>query len=246
MSKQHNTDESRFLVNRRFYELLLAYIDSELASCGDKLPSIVAYLMRDGSIKFSVSSPVGIMVTVIEESLRSDRLLVILCVAYLEDQIRLSLAKCLARDSETSTLLDPERLPFLAAARLAFSLGLIAKEWLEILKEMAKFRNKFAHDPSAQSFEDLIEKDAKRSWKSLDQLSMHYKKMTQEELNGTIHGNFIQIFLLMYSLLQFSLDHISAASLRQVFNSGEIVGINHTAGLTREFVQAQLDQFDES
>jgi len=241
MNSDLNSDASSVFQTKQFYQLLLAYADSELTSWGDRLPSMVAYLTRDGSIKFSAISPLGIGQEIIEESRLSDRLLVIISFAYLEDQIRLLLAKFLVEDKVTRNLLNTESLPFLKAARLAFSLGLIAREWFEILDEMAEFRNKFAHRPFAQSFEDLINEDEKETQKSLDKLSRLYKQITQRELNGIIHNNFLNLFLYMYPLIQFSIDHIATINPRKIFDDKEIVGMSHVMGFTREDIQVMID-----
>jgi len=224
---------------------LLRYVDDELHLESNELPDIVAFLMQDGHFKFSVSSPLGVIEEILKESRSSDRLMVIVSVAYLDDQIRRLLGIFLAQDKETRRLLNAETgpLPFLAAARLAFSSGLIARESLEILKEMASLRNKFAHQHMAQSFEDLLQHDddPKEIQKSLNQIFEIHKRLIQKELDGSIHWNFIFVFRTIYSMLQFSIDHIAPKQPIQSLNSDEIIGTNYLMGFTRMNLQRLID-----
>lgn len=246
MSEENKSEPQSYDMGQ-FHKILLEYVDNELQVDDDQLPEMVAFLMRDGSIKISVTSPFAVMLDIIEESRLSDRLLVIVSVAYLEDQLRLLLAKFLADDEETKKLLDSEGgpLPFIPLARLAFASGLIAKEWLEMLKEMANLRNKFAHKPAAQSFEDLKRDDKKRTEKSLNQIFKLYQQLAQknlnEEPNENIHGKFGLVFSLMYALLQFSIDHRASEKPVQAFKFTEIIDVNIIIGYTRTSLQTLID-----
>ncbi len=242
MNDQQNSDEPSPFNTKRFYEALLAYAETKFTSDDDQLPATVAFLLQDGSIKFSESAPLYVQLDILEESRLSDRLLVIVCVAYLEDQIRLLLRNFLAKDKETGKLLDPEKLPFLSAARLAFSSGLIAKDWLDILADMAALRNKFAHNPLAQSFDDLIKSNRKDTWKSIERLSGFYNQVARRQLDGTIYDNFSEVFRLIYTLLQFSIDHIATTKAVQIFASNEIIGISLImGGFTKENIRTLID-----
>lgn len=247
---ENNPAESQTFDTQQLYKSILEFVES-LQFEESHRPGIVAFILNDGTFKFSLASPIFVTHDILEESHLSDRLLVIVSVAYLEDQMRLLLASWLANDDETDKLLDPESgtLPFLSLARLAFSSGLIAKEWFEIMREMANLRNKFAHKPAAQSFEELRREDKKRTEKSLGRLFELYNQLSSRDWNmndENIHGKFAMVFQQMYTYLQFSLDHLAGENSVQAFTSDQIVGIHHFSGFTKADLQSLADQgFDK-
>lgn len=206
--------------------------------------SIVAFHLADGTYRFSLKGPTDVLVKIAQESLFSDRLLVIVTIAYLEDQIRTLLQKFLTDDDVTRDLLDPNKSllsSLMPMANLAFSLGLLAEAWYELLKRMGQLRNKFAHIPAATSFADLIKIDPKTAG-LIESIIYRYKQFpkTQEEDTDDIRKTYTQLFLIMFNLTQFAIDHIASAQTRQSFNSDQIVGINIILGMTRENIRVIL------
>lgn len=128
-------------------------------------------------------------------------------------------------------------------ANLAYSLGLLAKSWLEILKRMAQLRNKFAHAPLAVNFEELAQSDPK-SVNIFESLKQRYKLFPGnegEEISDFKQG-YLKIFNDMYSLTQFAIDHISIPQSRQPLDSHLIVGIANFAGFNKNILRSLLNQ----
>lgn len=240
MTEQTNTDP---FDNRQVYELLLAYGETRFSSNDELLPPTVAFMLKDGSIRFSESAPLRVQMDILEESRFSDRLLVIVSVAYLEDQLRLLLRSFLLQHEITNDLFDPntnQLSSLLTMAKLAFSLGLLPKDWFEILKRMANLRNMFAHIPEARSFEDLY-KQEKKAAGLVDSLFSRYKELTEDPLSGTHHTNFSQLFRIMYELIQFAVDHLASMNSVHNFNSKEIIAVGHFIGLTKNDLQRLVE-----
>ncbi len=96
---------------------------------------------------------------------QSDRTLVIISCAYIDDLLRSVLDKFFVEnDSVKSALLDPLKngalAEFAPRADVAFLLGLISSDVRQQMRVLAKIRNRFAHDHRIRSFEDLA-KDEK-------------------------------------------------------------------------------------
>lgn len=251
MSEENNTEQ-------QFYEALLKYAD-EVQLGEEPLPSMVAFIMQDGSIKLSQCDAIFLQLDILEESHFSDRLLIIVSVAYLEDQIRLLLKKFLIEHEVTNDLFNPntnQLSSLLTMGKLAFSLGLLPKEWYEILKRMATLRNMFAHIPEARSFEELNKRENKAGG-ILDSLFNRYHELTGNALQGTpedqelikaglkrpltSHEKFSHIFREMFVFIQFAIDHVAGVKPIQAFKSDEIAGIKYFLGLDRVTLQAHLD-----
>jgi hypothetical protein len=219
---------------KQLYIDLLSFLDSHEEDGG----AILAFTLADGSHCFSFADPLDVLLKISVESIFSDRLWVVISVAYLEDQIRLLLEKFLTDDEVSRDLLDPNRSSIgslMPMANMAFSLGLLAKEWYEILKRMAQLRNKFAHIPSARNFEDLVNLDPKNLG-LIDSLIHRYKQFpgSNIETPDDFRKIYRSLFLLMYELIQFSIDHIAGIDKRQKLHSDQIIEINNFNGFDKD------------
>jgi hypothetical protein len=227
------------IVERELLEALLVHTEKE---GWEDFSTITSFKLQNGTYKFSKIDALSVLLDVLEESKSSDRLLVIVSVAYLEDQIRLLLEKFLADDDISRNLLDPvssELAAFVPMANLAFSLGLIEKDWLEILKRIAQLRNKFAHIPSARSFDELVQQDSKNAG-LMDSLKHRYKqffKETSQEI-GDFREVYQLLFPLMYQHLQFAIDH--RVQTREARYENQIQQIMVFSGYDRLTIQKLL------
>jgi hypothetical protein len=109
---------------KEIYAELLSFLNSHDQNGRD----IVAFILSDGSYCFSFTDSLDVLVNIAQESIFSDRLWVIVSVAYLEDKIRLLLENFLTDDEVSRDLLDPNKGPIsslIPMANMAFSLGLV-------------------------------------------------------------------------------------------------------------------------
>lgn len=98
--------------------------------------SVIVYLLADGQYRFSETSVLQQIDQIVEEAALSDRLLLIICAAHLEDQIRTVLAQFFIDDKLVEDMFERSSASFMTS--LAYSLGLIAKEWHDVLKSISR------------------------------------------------------------------------------------------------------------
>ena len=154
---------------------------------------------------------------ILKESHASDRMLVIVCLAYLEDQLRILLKRFLVEHAVTDKLLNPVAngtlSPFGAMVDMALALGLITQDWHRILKRMAALRNIFAHNPHAVSFDHLQDIDASVAG-LLDSLVTRHSELTGENPSNRAYSEiFLMLFRTMASLVQLS-EHLATKEQR--------------------------------
>lgn len=226
---------------------LLAYLDAQGVTDSESR-AVIAFTLSDGTHCFSLVDPINILFQIMTESVHSDRLLVIVSVAYLEDQIRLLLLKYLADDDVARDLLDPNKsmlASLVPMANLAFSMGLLAKEWLETLKRIARLRNTFAHVPTARSFEDLIGMDT-RTAGLLDSLQERFRQLMSDadSYPDDFAAIYQQLFLAMHNRVQFAIDHIASPSRRSAFDGQKIEHIRMIQGTSKALIQQYANHPD--
>ena len=207
---------------------------------------IVAFILSDNSIKFSSSKMLDVLGKISEEAIFSDRLWVIVSIAYLEDQLRTLLAKFFTDEEVTQDLLDPNQslvASLIPMSNLAFSLGLIAKNWHNALKKMAQLRNKFAHIPSANSFDELAKIDPKSAG-LMQSIQERYAQLTGQEVNSkeTFKEMYKDLFGTMFHLMQFSIEHLATVQQRQRLSNDTIKGLRIFAGFDEEILQKLLNE----
>jgi hypothetical protein len=226
--------------DKKLFEALLEYVQSPAYANGE----ITGFILSDGTYRFSSSEMLDVFVKIELESAISDRLWTIVSVAYLEGQLRI-LLEMFMTDNETSReLLDPNQslmASLVPMANLAFSLGLLAPNWHSTLKKMAQLRNKFAHIPSARSFGELLQVDAKASG-LLQSLEDSYTRIAHERIEkGTEFKQTYQaLFRAMFLLLQFAIDHIALAHKRQTLDNGLVASIRTFMGHNADSIKALL------
>ncbi|MCC6893177.1 MAG: hypothetical protein IT321_10170 [Anaerolineae bacterium] len=225
-------------------DLLKAFGDY-LNTSGSDDTEFTGYVLADGSYVFLRSELSSTLSKIASESIFSDRLWVIVSVAYLEDQLRRLLRSFLSDNEISDEILDPNQnlvSSLVPMAKLSFALGLITKQWYEILKRMAQLRNKFAHLPDAQNFAYLIANDPK-SASLLESLTSRYIELTNTSANNTTNFSetYQQIFITVYTLLQFSIDYVAAPQKRMLLDPSPIVRMHHLHGMNKETLQILLD-----
>lgn len=247
-SNENIPEEWRYKPDLNLYRAYLSYLEEQGLEDWHSMPT-VAFIMADGTYRFSSTNPLEISEKIAIESVFSDRVFVIVTVAYLEDQLRILLTKYLADDEITYGLLDPNQsslASLVPMANLAYSMGLLAKEWLEILKRMARLRNLFAHVPAARYFSDLdsIDPKSKGVIHSLIERSKQYGILeTDEEQN--FKKTYYQLFLLMYNLTQFAIEHIAIPQSRQPFDGRLIVKIMTFIGFSKQGIKEVIDSSEK-
>lgn len=220
-----NNDPNNYFADegtKLLYRNLLSFLESHDQNGRE----VVAFTLLDGSHRFSFTDSLDVLINISTESLFSDRLWVIVSVAYLEDQIRTLLENFLTNDEVSHDLLDPNRgvvSSLMPMANLAFSLGLLAGGWYDIIKRMGQLRNKFAHIPSAKSFDDLMKMDTKNAG-LLDSLIQRYKRFpgNESESIDDFRKFYQSLFFLMYNLIQFSIDHVSPLDKRHALEDHQV------------------------
>lgn len=231
--------------DKEYYRALLHYYNEQQVPDGIAL-EIFGFKLSDGSYRFSEVNFLNIGSDLGLESFSSERLLVIVSFAYLEDQIRLMLEKFLVNEDTSADMLDPNKNGAVSAlasmANLAFSLGLVSREWLNIIKQMARLRNKFAHVPAVRNFDDLILNDPKTRG-VMDNLARHFQLISgdAEAAKRPFRELYWKLFMLMYQLTQFAIDHVVVPQRRRPFMINEIEPMGIIAGFTREDIQNYLD-----
>ncbi|MCK6580387.1 MAG: hypothetical protein L6Q98_20015 [Anaerolineae bacterium] len=198
--------------------------------------SVLVYLLVDGQYRFSETSVVQQVEQIVEESRLSDRLLLIICAAHLEDQIRMLLAQFLIDDKLVEDMFERSSAAFMTS--LAFSLGLIAKEWHDVLKGLSHLRNIFAHQPEMRSFDVLLESepkasqtlDAMKAWLRIGEESRHPREVV------------INAVLRLVPLLQFSIDHVAKPDRRVRLEPSVLVDNVLVMGISRDVVKQMLDE----
>lgn len=238
MPKENSIIQSE--AEKKLYLDLLEYLKS-VETNGN---AVVGFTLSDGTHCFSISNLVDILLEIRKESALSERLWIIVSVAYLEDQLRALLEKFLVDHEVSSALLDPNSGPIsslVPMANVAFSLGLITREWLDVLKRMAQLRNKFAHIPSARSFTDLMSIDPKAAG-LLDSLKSRYIQLTSDGNQTVFQKLYVSLFISMYSLLQFSIDHVATLQQHKPLDSHLIVSIHDFVGVTVETIEELIQE----
>lgn len=225
---------------KEFHRALLSY--AETTDLQDYYP-VIGYTLSDGTFRFSRTDVIEVVERVAVESALSDRLLLIVSVAYLEDQLRLLLRKFLVDTEVSEELLNPSSSLIAALvpmANMALSLGLIAKDWHEILKRLGQLRNKFAHLPSASSINELVDIDPK-SIALMQSLAARYRAFPGNagEETTDFRKMYLRLFRTLYALLQFSIDHIIEP--RQPLDSSRIQAITEFIGFTRDALHQLLE-----
>jgi hypothetical protein len=225
------------------YSALLAYAENTKLQ---DYYSVVVYTLSDGSYRFSPIDAIDMVERVALESALSDRLLLIVSVAYLEDQLRILLRKFLADVKVSEELLNPSISSIAALvpmANMALALGLIAKDWHEILKHLGQLRNKFAHIPSASSIDDLVDID-KKSIGVMQNLAARYRAFVSNETEETkdFRRVCLNLFTAIYCLLQFSIDHIVPVDSRQQLDNNKVQAITHFHGLTIDTLRQLVEK----
>jgi len=195
---------------------------------------VVIYQLADGQFLFSQIDVIETIMTVTEEAGLSDRLLLVICSAYLEDQFRLLLARFLIDDKLVEEMFDRSSASFMY--NLGYTLGLITKDWHDMLRSISQLRNTFAHRPEISSFEVLLEREPK--WQST---LNNMQTWTEEEKTLLPREVIIKVFMRLYALLQFSIDHVAAVGQRKRLDPSIVVGHYLTRGITREFLESFLD-----
>jgi len=226
----------------KLHKLLLEYIEeNDLQG-----QFVIAFILSDNTIKFSSSKMIEVLTRISEEAVFSDRLWVIVNVAYLEDQLRQILAKFFTDEEVAHDLLDPNQslvASLIPMSNLAFSLGLIAKTWYNALKKMAQLRNKFAHIPSANSFDELVKIDPKTT-ALMHSIKERYTQITGEKIksNDNFKDIYKDLFTTMFHLMQFSIEHLAIAQHRQILGDNIIKGLRIFGGFDEENLQQLLDE----
>src|SRR6266540_2562917 len=124
-----------------------------------------------------------------EISSETDRVAVIVVVAYLEELLREIVRAFLVNDEPTrERMLNPIEQgaisSFAALVDIAFLVGVISKDVSRVLKSMAVIRNHFAHDPKISTFEDLTTAAGKHK-KTNDALKK-FRNNTESFVNPSI------------------------------------------------------------
>ncbi len=246
MSPQNQTTPFKSLLQSETDKLLYRNFLAYLNTLESEASEFVGYILSDGRHLFSKTDLSLTLIKIAEESIFSDRLWVVVSVAYLEDQLRRLLLTFLSDSEISNEILDPNQnliSSLVPMAKLSLALGLISKEWYEILKRVAQLRNKFAHLPNAKSFSNLIENDGKNS-ALLDSLTHRYKVLVNnlKEDSKDFSETYQQIFINIYNLLQFSIDHIATPQNRLSLENNLIIEIRHFHGLDKETIQLLLNE----
>ena len=228
--------------DRLLYSNLLGYIQLKNLQGDD----VVAFMLSDGSMAFSSSKMLDVFLGISQEAVFSDRLWVIVSVAYLEDQLRILLAKFLADEEVSQELLDPNQsliASLIPMSNLAFSLGLIAKSWHNTLKRMAQLRNKFAHIPTATSFDELAKIDPKATG-LFQSIRERFSHLTKEEINSSMAFEVVykNLFKTMFHLMQFSIEHVAIVQQRQKLSDDYIKQLKTFSGFDEETLQTLLNE----
>lgn len=224
-------DDNWFSDAQAIHEALITWARKSGWQSGSLI--VYRYRLRDGSYAFSQNALLLTMQTILEESGTSHRLLVIVCHAYLEDQLRLLLERYLVNDDVTRTTL--ERSSFAVMCSFAYSLGLIAKTWYEALKTIGNLRNTFAHRPQIQTFDDLLQNEPKTR-AALEKLKRWLSDTTLEQPAELVSNAFMHL----HALLQFAIDHLAIPDQRVLFDPAQMSDYMLYMGLSLEDLQTHV------
>ncbi|MDX2160934.1 MAG: hypothetical protein SF162_06375 [bacterium] len=220
-------------------EFLANIIAQELLLEREGDPFIVVTL-EDGKKNLIFYDALEVQLKLAAEGIFSDRLLVIVAAAYIEDQLRSLLMAYLSDTDVTDELLDPLKsdvAAFGTMLKLCLALGLIMPEWFEALKQLARLRNTFAHSPQLATFEALNTKDAH---KILAQLRRSYTEIRGETPPTEDRTLIFGVFNTLNVLLAYAHDNVAAPQKRSVLRL-RIVSMEYVTGVDTARLQQLHD-----